>query len=149
VEKHAHCAKRGGTAIPISLDALAENAVEIPEPSPNAPLEHIFDLKWAATVVQRALKEVRQDYAASGRGELFNALSPLIWGGRLVPLSQIAVALRLNTNAVKVAVHRLRERFRAALLAEVAQTLQESMDVEEELRYLMAVLSRDQFFDTL
>jgi len=65
----------------------------------------------------------------------------VIWGGQLVPLSQIALQLGISVSAVKVAVHRLRERFREALRGEVAHTVSQSDEIEDELRYLITVLS--------
>ena len=140
-QKHVTRAKRGGASPAISLQAETVDRLELPELAQAAQLEEVYDLHWARTVVERALEVVRTDYASSGRGRLFDALRPVIWGGQLVPLSQIALQLGISVSAVKVAVHRLRERFREALRGEVAHTVSQSDEIEDELRYLITVLS--------
>jgi RNA polymerase sigma-70 factor (ECF subfamily) len=139
--KSASRAKRDGTVPFISLDDIKEHAVELPDPTGSAP-EQLYELHWARTVLERALSIVREDYQGSGRGPLFEALRPVIWGGQIIPLSEIASTLGISLGAVKVVVHRLRERFRDVLRGEVAQTVSHPEEVEVELRHLIAVLSR-------
>lgn len=79
---------------------------------------------------------------SAGKGALFNARSSTLVGGReSQPYAALAVSLGMNEGAVKVAVHRLRKRYRQLLRAEIAETLSEGEDVDEELRHLFAALA--------
>jgi RNA polymerase sigma-70 factor (ECF subfamily) len=100
-----------------------------------------FDRQWALTVMARALEVLGKDAAAEGRADHFAALKPWL-AGDTVELNQAAAAaqLGLGESAVKVAIHRLRKRFRQAVRDELAQTVPEGSDVDEELRYLIEVL---------
>jgi RNA polymerase sigma-70 factor (ECF subfamily) len=123
------------------LESVNLDDLSFPETEGTVP-EEVYDREWAGTLAERALTKVRTDYTNSGREKLFDALRSAVWGGHLVPLSDIALQLGISVSAVKVAVHRLRERLRAALRAEVAETVTQAGSVEEELRYLISVLSR-------
>jgi RNA polymerase sigma-70 factor (ECF subfamily) len=141
----ASAAKRGGgiTHEPLSAGTDTSPGLELPDVSaPDAERE--FDRKWALTVIERALAALAQEHAAEGGKAKFETLKPWLTGddGAHPPLSQAeaARALGMNEGAVKVAVHRLRKRFRAVLKAEIAATLNSPGDVEDELRHLIAAL---------
>src|SRR5437016_6163908 len=106
-QKHVTRAKRGGAAPAISLQAETIDHLELPEFAQAAPPEQVYDLHWARTVVERALEVVRNDYASSGRGRLFDALRPVIWGGQLVPLSQIALQLGQRDPGQPARLHKV------------------------------------------
>lgn len=132
--------KRGGGIAPESLEVL--EALECEE-SGGVPWEDaVFDREWALAVVTRALAVVEGDYAGAGRSELFERLKPALTGGDLPAQASLARELGLTEGALKVAIHRLRRRFREAVKAEIASTLPEAGDADEELRYLVEVLSR-------
>ena len=99
-----------------------------------------FDHGWALTVIERSLSAVAADYAGSGRAGLFEQLQPWLEGHAGDPAAA-AQALGLSEGALKVAIHRLRRRFREAVLGEIRQTLPEHEDPADELRYLIEVLS--------
>ena len=84
---------------------------------------------------------LRGEFSAAGRVEQFEAIKGTLTGDAH-PYSEIAAALSLSEGAVKVAVHRLRERYRAAIREEIAETVDSAAEVEAELRHLLAVLSR-------
>ncbi|MEY3277367.1 MAG: hypothetical protein RL153_2635 [Verrucomicrobiota bacterium] len=99
-----------------------------------------FDHGWALTVIERSLNTVAADYAGSGRTGLFEQLKPWLEGHAGDPAAA-AQALGLSEGAIKVAIHRLRRRFREAVLHEIRQTLPDHEDPAAELQYLIEVLS--------
>jgi RNA polymerase sigma-70 factor (ECF subfamily) len=135
--------KRGGGAVPISLDAeTAENRYAL-EPAHDVTPERLFERQWALTVIEQALARLRERYADRGKGELFDELKVFLYGEkRPVPYDEVARRLDLTGLAVKVAVHRLRKRFRDALREEIAQTVDGEESIDDELRALYAALER-------
>jgi hypothetical protein len=134
----ANAAKRGAGAESVPLDTAAE--ASIPGTPPD---ESVFDREWALTVLSRALTIVEQEWADVGKGADFEILKPALTGtGERVPVSDFARALSISEGAAKVAIHRLRARFREIVKQEIAQTVPEESDVDEELRYLVSVLSQ-------
>ncbi len=142
-------AKRGGGAETLALDLVPSPetgaGLEIAA-SQDAPPEHAFDRQWALTVIARALAVVEEELRECGRSAQFAVLQPWLGapGGDPAALSQAAAAsaLGLSEGAVKVAIHRLRQRFREAVKAEIAETIPADADADEELGHLIAVLAR-------
>jgi RNA polymerase sigma factor (sigma-70 family) len=139
--RHASREKRGGKPEMLSLDvASAERQFEKSFSQSTTP-EEAFDRHWAHTILQLALTELRKRFAARGRDKILRTLEVYLGAeGTGPPHADAARSLGLSENAVAAAVHRLREEFRDILRAEVADTLAESEDVEEELRYLLRAL---------
>jgi DNA-directed RNA polymerase specialized sigma24 family protein len=109
------------------------------EPAHSSTPEALFEYDWALTLLDRALERLRADYTAPD----FLRLKPFLL--REAPHGQLAATaqqLGASEGALKVAVHRMRKRYREALRAEIAETVSEPGQVEEEIRYLMAVLAR-------
>lgn len=145
--KLASRAKRGGGAEVQSLDAPSaagtDTALEVQVPDPSAlPSDTLFDREWAATVMQRALTGLQRQFADASRTADFEVLKPWLVGGTdTLSHSQAATALGTTEGAVKVAIHRMRKRFRELIRSELAQTVDSAADVETELRYLVEVLA--------
>ena len=148
---HEHRFKRGGGLCPESLDAPIASAdtgvgtsagMQVPDPNAVRP-DSFFDRQWALILMERGLSAVEREFAESGKREQFDVLKPWLVG-ETPALSQLDAARRLGLTegAVKVAVHRLRKRFRELIRSEIAQTIDEPSQVDEELRYLVEVLSR-------
>jgi RNA polymerase sigma-70 factor (ECF subfamily) len=116
--------------------------LQIPDPAGPVP-DTVFDRQWALTLVERALNLLAGEFAAAGKGEHFDTLKPWLLG-EVESLSQADAARRLGLTegAAKVAIHRLRKRFRELVKAEIAQTVDDAAQVQDELRYLLEVLSR-------
>jgi RNA polymerase sigma-70 factor (ECF subfamily) len=133
--------KRGGGVDPISLDAdEAENRYRH-EPSHRLTPERVFERQWALTVIDQAVERLAERYDKAGKRDHFEALKVFLSGERRpVPHAEVARRLGISQLAVKVAVHRLRKRFRDALRSEIAQTVAEEREIEEELRALYAAL---------
>lgn len=132
--------KRGGGARAVSLDS-ADDHEGRPEPLADADTpESLFERKWAHTLLRAALAEVRRSYEASGSVQVFEALQGTLVDAADESYAVIAERLGMTEGAVKVAAHRMRQRFGRTLRAEVAQTV-DPPEVEDELRYLLSVLS--------
>jgi RNA polymerase sigma-70 factor (ECF subfamily) len=103
--------------------------------------EKVYQKRWAATLLEQVLSRLREECAAGGKGDLFEAVKVLVWGEK-APVSQakLAAEFGLSEEGLKVAVHRLRRRYRELLRSEVAQTVAGPEQVDEELRELMAAL---------
>jgi RNA polymerase sigma-70 factor (ECF subfamily) len=135
--------KRGGGMdhVPLQLDE-AETRYGC-EPADNHTPEQYFEVHWALTLLDTVVQRLRAEYERAGKGTLFAALNPTLIGGReSQPYAELAAQLGLSEGAVKVAVHRLRKRYRQLLQEEIAQTVAEGTDPEEELRHLIAVVAR-------
>jgi RNA polymerase sigma factor (sigma-70 family) len=128
----------------LQADTSATTAeLEVPDPRSLSP-EREFDRKWALAVLERALSALEADQTAAGKAAEFHALKPWLTGDA-GHLSQAEVALRLNLSdaATRVAIHRLRHRFRASLKSEIAATLHhpDPALIQEELLYLITILT--------
>jgi len=106
--------------------------------------ERIFDVRWAATVVERALRRLGDECEKRGRRRVFDVLSVCLTGEREnVSCARFSKTLGLSEVATKSLVHRLRERYRALVREEVARTVEKTDEIEDELRYLCSVLSAE------
>jgi len=133
--------KRGGGVENISLhDTDAGEARSVADASVLSP-DTAFDRQWALTVLARALEALRQECVADGRAEFFEQVKPWLTGEAAHgDQTALAASCGMNANALKVAVHRLKRRFRELLKMEVAGTLDGPGLVEAEMRALFAAL---------
>ncbi len=138
----ARAQKRGGGQVPISIDAeLGENSFSL-EPADTLTADRIFERRWALALLDLVLRRLREEYTQDGKEKQFNELkSTLTEGSRTVSYAEIATRLRTSEGAVKVAVHRLRQRYRELLRAEIADTVASPAEVEDEIRNLFAALA--------
>jgi RNA polymerase sigma-70 factor (ECF subfamily) len=134
--------KRGGGVRLVEWDALSPEARYAATPRHGDDPEHLFDREWALETVEGALEALRQEMVDAGKGELFEALKGTLTGADEPPRAATAERLGMTEGAVKVAVHRLRRRYRAILEAAIAETVTSEADRDEEMRYLAAVLRR-------
>src|SRR3954453_22246959 len=143
-KRHAH--KRGGDLHFVPWDdwmTEAPSHLSIPQrESDNWSPERIFDVRWAATVVERALRRLGDECEKHGRRRVFDVLSSCLTAERQdVSYATFARTLGFQETSVKNLVHRLRERYRALLREEVAETVDADNEIDDELRYLCAALS--------
>ncbi len=132
--------KRGGGQTLISLD----DAETFDVPSEPERADQWFDRRWAWSVMRRAMERLESRYAERGRGNLFTELKAgLISPDLLKPYAEIGASLGMNESQVKLEVHRARRRLADELRSEVASTLEPGANVDEELRYLLTVLSSE------
>jgi RNA polymerase sigma factor (sigma-70 family) len=140
--ERATALKRGGGKPLVPLHELEAKGRCGQEPAHDTMPEMEFDRQWALAQVENALKVLRADYAASGRGPLFDLLKDYVWGGQnTLTLAEIAERLNLTEGAVKKAVQRLRHRVRDCLRAEVAHTVSTPDQIDDELSHLRTALS--------
>jgi RNA polymerase sigma factor (sigma-70 family) len=130
--------KRGGGVAKLSLDAAsAEERLRL-EPVDRLTPEAIFERQWAATILARSLERLREEEAAGGNDERFERLKPFLTGEGDV--AALARELGLRETSVRVAVHRMRRRFGAVLREEVARTVADPAEVDDEIRWMLARL---------
>ena len=135
--------KRGGQAEHLSLDMTdAEDRYLVEVASGEATPERSFDRCWAQELMRVALEKLRDAYAADGKGEVFAALSPSLsegdsWTGQ----EEAAARLNMNDGAMRVALHRLRKRYRDMLIAEMART-EGATKVDGELAQLLSLFEK-------
>ncbi|MHC4538559.1 MAG: RNA polymerase sigma factor [Planctomycetota bacterium] len=134
--------KRGGQVRFIEFDALDPEARYAGASAPSDNPEHLFDREWALETIAGALQELRDEMAKAGKSEQFDALKGSLTGEDEVPREQVAARLDMSEGAVKVAVHRLRQRYRKLLRAAIAETVGSEADLDDEMRYLVTVLRR-------
>lgn len=135
--------KRGGDAVVESLDGGgSESSPGLQVADTGAAVgDAWFDRHWALAVMDRGLHHVRESFTQSGKTEQFEVLRPWLMGDpEGVTQADAADQLGMSRAAVKVAVHRLRQKFGEAIRSEITETVDREEDVNEELRYLIEVL---------
>jgi RNA polymerase sigma-70 factor (ECF subfamily) len=144
--RRTHTRKRGGDVQFVSWDdwmAEAPSQLSISAQALDSmPAERLFDLRWATTVVEQALRRLREECAGKDRLRLFYALSRHLTEERdEVSHANLSAALGVAETAVKKQLHTMRQRYRCLLRDEVAHTVENPADVEDEIRYLCATLA--------
>ena len=139
---HAHRLKRGAGQPIESIDPGTDTSPGLQLPDPNAPSpERLFDRRWALTLLDRALAVLAEEHKATGKSDQFEALKPWLTGDtENISQAEAARQLDLNEGAAKVAIHRLRRRFREVIKNEISQTVHDRVHVDEELHYLLEAL---------
>jgi RNA polymerase sigma factor (sigma-70 family) len=134
--------KRGGDREFIALDALdAEQRYAI-EPAEHLTADRLYDRRWALTLLDVVLQRLEAEQAAAGKDGVFSRLKEFLLSARRgTPYSEVAMQLGWTETAVKVAVHRLRRRYRELLEEEIAHTVSSPEQVAEERRHLLAAVS--------
>jgi RNA polymerase sigma-70 factor (ECF subfamily) len=140
----ARAEKRGGGRSFLSLDEQREAETHfLAEPAdPGAPPDQAFERQWALTLLEQALSRLRDESAATGGQEHFDALKVFVWGDQTaVSQVEIAAKLGITPNALGVSVHRLRRRFGELLRETIARTVVGENEIDVELRHLVEVIS--------
>jgi RNA polymerase sigma-70 factor (ECF subfamily) len=135
--------KRGGHLRHLTLSLGDAESRFFREPLDTCTPEQMFEKQWALAVLEQVLTQLREEYAGREQTALFDALKPSLVGSRQTqPYDRLASELGMTEGSVKVAVHRLRQRYRDRLLKEIAQTVASPDEVESELRHLFRVFAR-------
>jgi DNA-directed RNA polymerase specialized sigma24 family protein len=133
----AVCQKRGGGTAPLSLDWQEADSRYRIDPADRLSPDKLYDRAWAVTLLEQVITRLRQECAADGKAGVFEELKPFLMAGKGdIPYAQAAARLGVNEGAARVAVHRLRKRYRELLRLEIAQTLADPADLDEEMRAL-------------
>ena len=141
--KSAHRLKRGGAAPCLPLDAAEAAQRYANEPATTLTPERVYEKRWAMTLLEQVLAALEREYAEAGKSRVFEELAELLWGkDASTSYALIGERLGMTEGTARGAMHRLRERYRERLRAEVAHTVAEPAEVEEELRYLITVVGQ-------
>jgi RNA polymerase sigma-70 factor (ECF subfamily) len=135
--------KRGGHVrlVPLQLDTAETRYTR--EPADTRTPEQVFEKQWALTLLESVLNRLREDYVRDGKAVLFATLEPCLVGSRETqPYAALAAELGMTEDAVKMAVCRLRLRYREHLNEEIGHTVASAAEVDEELRHLFRMLDR-------
>jgi RNA polymerase sigma factor (sigma-70 family) len=137
----ATAVKRGGGQSLLSLDAVQAEHLYALEPATNETPERIFDRRWALTVLDRAWAKLKAETSESGKGRQFEILNPFLSREpEAGEYAAVATELGVSPGAIGVSVHRLRQRYRECVRAEIADTVVEAAMVDAEMEDLFAAL---------
>src|SRR5580698_6531125 len=140
-EDRGRAQKRDGGAV-LSLELSSGEDRYQREPAHDETPERIFERRWALSVLDRVVERLRNEFVQHGRPEHFDRLKVFLLGQSDAPYAALAREMNTSEGALKVAIHRLRKRYRELFRQEIADTVADPADVESELRYLAAVLSK-------
>ena len=136
----ARAGKRGGgrAVQPLEFDDAERRYMA--EPASDLTPEKLFEKRWAVAVVERAQARLREEHAAANKLSLFEHLKEQVWGDRVNAYGELAARLNMTEGALRIAAHRMKERFRTLLREEVAHTAASAEEIDDELRYLVSLL---------
>ena len=141
-EDRRRAAKRGGGMV-VQLQFSSGEERYRREPADEETPESIFERQWALSVLDRAVEKLRDEFVQHGRAEHFERLKIFLLAQSDAPYAELAREMKTSEGALKVAIHRLRKRYRELFRQEIADTVANPADVESELRYLAAALTRN------
>jgi RNA polymerase sigma-70 factor (ECF subfamily) len=130
----------GGTVVPLEFSSGEERYQR--EPAHDETPERIFERRWALSVLDRVVEKLRDEFVRHGRPEHFERLKVFLLEQSDAPYAALAREMNTSEGALKVAIHRLRKRYRELFRQEIADTVADPAEVESELRFLAAVLSK-------
>ena len=141
--RHAGAAKRGGGQTVISLDVNRAEERFGEEPHHTSTPEKLYERAWATTLLEQARLRLGNEYGAAGKGSLYERLKAFPLAGKNDQSFELASAeLGMSVGALKAAVHRMRSRYRELVREEVAHTVADPSELQEEARYLIAAISQ-------
>lgn len=130
----------GGEVLPLEISSGEDRYQR--EPAHDETPERIFERRWALSVLDRVVERLRDEFVQHGRPEHFERLKMFLLGKSDAPYAALAREMNTSEGALKVAIHRLRKRYRELFRQEIADTVSDPAEVESELRYLAAALTR-------
>jgi RNA polymerase sigma-70 factor (ECF subfamily) len=138
----ARAEKRGGGKTVISLDETAGEDRYRHEPIEVMDAEKLYERRWALTLLEQARERLKEEYRTGGKAELYERLQLFGSGANDTPAyAEVAPTLGLSESGLRSAVHRMRQRYGELVREEVAQTVSSPAEVDEEIRYLIRVVS--------
>jgi DNA-directed RNA polymerase specialized sigma24 family protein len=140
--RRASAQKRGGGQVHVPFDTAFAESKSAAAPGSLAP-DEVYDRQWALTLLDLTVNRLRAEFLDAGKPEDFDTLKNCLLAGRgAIDYAAMAKSLGVNEGGVRVAVHRLRKRFREIYREEISQTLADGADLDVELRHLAAALAR-------
>jgi len=137
-----HAQKRGGFQAVVAIDQDAAESRLCLEADRHLEPDVYFERQWAVALLERVMLKLGEEYLTTGRAKLFESLQGCIVKYESAqPYAELAVQLKLTEPAIKMAVSRLRARYREILRAEIAETVATPEEIEDEIRYLFALFS--------
>lgn len=137
-----HAQKRGGGRAAIVLDTEFAERRYLGEGTVGLPPDHIYERRWAITLLERGMARLRGEFDTAGRPSDFDRLKGWLTASRgEIAYAQVAAALGVSEGAARVAVHRMRKRFREIFREEIARTVATDAEVEDEVRHLLRALT--------
>src|ERR1700677_4249185 len=130
----------GGAVLPLEFSSGEERYQH--EPGHDETPERIFERRWALTLIDRVVEKLRDEFVEHGHAEHFDRLKVFLLGQSDAPYAALAGKMNTSEGALKVAIHRLRKRYRELFRQEIADTVADPGEVESELRFLAAALTR-------
>ncbi|MFN0169783.1 MAG: RNA polymerase sigma factor [Bryobacteraceae bacterium] len=129
----------GGPVLPLEFSSGEERYQR--EPAHDETPERIFERRWALTMLDRVVEKLREEFVHHGRPEHFDRLKVFLLGQSDAPYAALAREMNTSEGALKVAIHRLRKRYRELFRQEIADTVADPAEVESELRFLATALT--------
>ncbi|HYN06009.1 MAG TPA: hypothetical protein VES67_01340 [Vicinamibacterales bacterium] len=134
--------KRGGRVAHVPIEVETEERRFHREPSDDLTPERLYERRWALAAIDAAMTRLAARYEGSARRRMFDELRPLLTGDEPASYATLSSRLGATEGALRVAVHRLRRQFASSLREVIAETVDDQQAVDDELRYLMAIVSR-------
>jgi DNA-directed RNA polymerase specialized sigma24 family protein len=135
--------KRGGSVAILPFEIHDGEEMFRREPVHNETPEKLFERRWALALLERGMTRLREEFLIGGDPVQFDLLKPFLVGDDAsARYADLARELRTTEGALKVAIHRLRRRYRAIMREEIAETVADPNEIESEIRYLAAVLAK-------
>ncbi|HEV3304183.1 MAG TPA: sigma-70 family RNA polymerase sigma factor [Planctomycetaceae bacterium] len=137
----ARAVKRGGGRAVLSIDFGTAEERYRAEPSHDLTPEKIFERRWALVLLENVLARLHDESARAGKTDSFDRLKGFLTGEQpAITYGQLAAELNTSEGALKVAVHRLRRRYRELLRAEIEETVADAQEIDQEIRDLFSAL---------
>jgi RNA polymerase sigma-70 factor (ECF subfamily) len=140
-DRHRARKRGGGVLVPLEFSSGEERYQR--EPAHQETPERIFERRWALSMLDRVVERLRIEFLQHGRAEHFERLKMFLLGKSDAPYAALALEMNTSEGALKVAIHRLRKRYRELFRQEIADTVADPAEVDSELRYLAAALTRE------
>ena len=136
-----HAQKRGGGIVPLSIDfSEARDRFGVDPPDSKATPDEEFDRAWARTIFFRVQEMLEAEYQSTGKESLFSALKPwLEEGSGDPPYLELSRTLKASAGSLRVALFRLRQRYRSQIKSEISETLSDHSDLKEEVGHLLKI----------
>ena len=139
-DRRRACKRGGGVVLPLEFSSGEDRYQR--EPAHDETPERIFERRWALSVLDRVVERLRNEFVQHGRPDHFERLKVFLLGRSDAPYAALAREMDTSEGALKVAIHRLRKRYRDLFRQEIADTVADPAEVESELRFLADVLSK-------
>jgi RNA polymerase sigma factor (sigma-70 family) len=141
-EEDRNRARKRGGGIVVAIEYSSGEERYQREPAHDETPERIYERRWALSLIDRVVEKLREKFVHHGRPDHFERLKVFLLGHSDAPYAALAREMNTSEGALKVAIHRLRKRYRELFRQEIADTVADPAEVESELRFLAAVLAR-------